>query len=163
MFKLLMQTFTEKGLYIAIGVIGFISGLAGIFIDVNSLISIKWLLFVIIISLISIIALLSLLNKIVWEKQIDQKIKIIKYSQEEEIIILKSSQNISINSILTLYINKDGYEKIHAVCIVLNVQENGLISAKVKRKINKDVIDETIVKKGILKTTLPYSVLFEEN
>lgn len=71
MFKLLMQTFTEKGFYIAIGVIGFISGIVGMFIDVNSEISIKWLLFVIIISLISIIALLSLLNKIIWEKQID--------------------------------------------------------------------------------------------
>lgn len=62
---------------------------------------------------------------------------------------------------MTLYVNKDGYEKIHAICIVLNVQENGLISAKVKRKINKDVIDETIVRKGILKTTIPYPELFE--
>lgn len=153
MLKLLIQIFTEKGLYISTGVIGFISGIVGIFIDVNSEISVKWLLFVISISLIVVIVLLSLLSKFIWEKPIINQIKIIKYYSDRQAIVLKTNQDISINSLLSIYINNDGYEELQAICYIENIQENKLLSAKIIK--NFVAIDSELIKKSIIKTTLP--------
>lgn len=162
MYKLLIQVFTEKGLYISTGVIGFISGIVGIFIDVNAEISVKWLLFVITISLIVLIALLSLMSKLIWEKQIVNQIKIIKYYPNREALVLKSNQDISINSLLSIYVDKDGYEELQAICYIENIQENKLMSAKIFK--NFVDIDSDLIKKSIIKTTLPLIALKgEEN
>jgi len=162
MMNLLKQIITERGLYILIAVVGFISSITTMFIDVNSQISVKWLLFLISISLSIFIIFLSLLNKVIWEKQITNKIKIIKYYPDKGSIVLKTNQDIFINSLLTIYINTDGYEELQILCYIENIQENKLLLAKIIKVYAKDVSDD-LIKNGIVKTTLPFSIIGDLN
>jgi len=52
---------TEHGAYIAIAVVGFISSLVGLFINVNGTISIKWLIAAVCVSLTAIVILIRAL------------------------------------------------------------------------------------------------------
>jgi len=162
MIELFKEVITEKGIYIVLAVIGMLSGISTMFLDMESTVTIKWLLFIVTISLIIIIIFFSFLNKIVWEKQIIPTLKIIKFYKEKETIILKTNQNISVNSLLTIYINDEGYEYLQYLCFVENIQEDKLISLKIVYSFRDDK-DIEIIKNGIVKTTIPQNILGELN
>lgn len=158
MQNIFLKIITEKGLYILLAVIGLLSGLTTMFIDINTEISIKWLLFTISISLTILILFFSFLNKIVWEKQIASVITIIKVIEEKNTLVLKTNQNISINSILTVYIDNDKFEDLYCACVIENIQANGLLSAKIIKMLSEKN-HEVLLKRGIVKTTLPITIL----
>ncbi|QDF28291.1 hypothetical protein [Halarcobacter anaerophilus] len=162
MKDILLRVITEKGIYIVLAVTGFITGLASAFIDTSQMISIKWLILLVIIFFIILIIFFSILNKIIWEKQIYDTIKIVKFNKEKELIVLKTNQNISINSLLTIYVNIDEIEELQCLCVVENPQENKLISIKIISYF-VDNISENIIEKGIVKTTIPQTILEEAN
>jgi len=61
MNKLLSAVFSLSGASIAIGVLGFLSGIVSLFIDVNSTLSIKWFLLICLLLISFIIILLKLI------------------------------------------------------------------------------------------------------
>ena len=78
MKNIIFKVITEKGIYILLAVIGFLSSITTMFIDLNAQISIRWFLVLLTISLFILIVFFSILSKIIWEKQIIDTIKIIK-------------------------------------------------------------------------------------
>ncbi|WP_201522807.1 hypothetical protein [Aliarcobacter butzleri] len=162
MKKIIYDLVSEKGLYILLAVIGFLSGLTTMFVDLTSQISIKWFLAFLSVSLFVLIVFFSILNKIIWEKQIINTIKIVKVFKENNRIILKSNQSISMNSLLTIYVDNEQHEDLQCLCYVENIQENGLISTLIVQSFVSE-LNENLVKKGIVKTTIPLSLLGERN
>jgi len=156
---MIQQLLTEKIFYIFIAVVGFLSSAVTLFIDVNSNISIKWILFetVVLITIIAIlIRTILVLSQI---KNISQNIKVIKFKKENNILILKSDIEIPINSLVSIYHKNDDYEELFATGFVENIQENKLIAIKVNNVINNHI--ELDIKKTIVKTTLSNSILGE--
>jgi hypothetical protein len=153
---MIQQLLTEKMFYIFIAVIGFLSSLATLFIDVNDKISIKWILFetVVFMTLIAIlIRTILILSQI---KNISQNTKVIKYKKDDNILILKSNIEIPMNSLVSIYHKDNGYEELYGVGFVENIQENKLIALKVTTIINNINLN---IKKVIIKTTLSNSIL----
>ena len=54
------------------------------------------------------------------------------------------------------------YEELLCLCFVENIQESGLISIKII-KVFSEKIDKNLIKKGIVKTTIPNNILGELN
>ncbi|PRM98927.1 hypothetical protein [Aliarcobacter cryaerophilus] len=161
MKNIIVQVITEKGIYIILAVIGFLSSITTMFIDLNAQISIRWFLALLTISLFILIVFFSILNKIIWEKQIIDTIKIIQVIDDDR-LILKTNQKISINSLLAIYHLDKLYEELLCLCLVENIQESGLISIKII-KVFSEKIDKNLIKKGIVKTTIPNNILGELN
>lgn len=162
MKNVLLNVITEKGLYILLAIIGGVSSFTTMFIDIKSQISIQWLLALITIFLFILIVFFSILNKIIWEKQIISSIKIIKVMKEQNRLILKTNQSISMNSLLTIYLDNEQHEDLQCLCYVENIQENGLLSVEII-KLFAEELNENLIKKGIVKTTMPITVLGERN
>ena len=153
---MIQQLLTEKIFYIFIAVLGFLSSLVTLFIDVNATVSIKWILFetIIFMTIIAILArTILVLSQI---KNISQNIKVIKHKQENGILILKSSIEIPMNSLVSIYHKNDDYEELYAIGFIENIQENKLIAVKITKIIKSIDLD---IKKLIIKTTLSNSVL----
>jgi len=138
---MIQQLLTEKIFYIFIAVLGFLSSFATLFIDVNTTVSIKWILFetVIFMTLLAILArTILVLSQI---KNISQNIKVIKYKQENNILILKSSIEIPMNSLVSIYHKNDDYEELYAIGFIENIQENKLIAVKITKVIRPIDLD----------------------
>ena len=161
MKSIILKVITEKGFYIFIAVAGFLSSLTTMFIDLDAQISIRLLLAFLTIFLFILVIFFSILNKIIWEKQIIDIIRIIKVLDNGK-LILKTNQKISINSLLTVYVNNEQYEDLQYLFYVENIQDNGLISIKILKTFSEK-IDENLIKKGIVKTTIPNNILGELN
>ena len=162
MNNFVLQIISEKGIYILLAVIGFLSGLTTMFVDINSTISVKWFLATMSIFLFILVSFFSILNKIIWEKQIINTIKIVKVLKDKKRLILRSNQSISMNSLLTVYIDNEQHEDLQCLCYVENIQENGLLSALII-EIYQTELDDNLVKKGIVKTTMPFAILGEKH
>ena len=156
--QIIAKQSTEHLAYIAIAVIGFLSSIVTLFIDVKSQISIKWLLFLIAVFLVVIIFLIRLSVSIATEKGINNKIRIIKVFKEKGIIAVRSPTELAINSLLSLYEKVDSYEELVGMGYVQNKQEDGLLSIKIVH-LNENGISDEFRKNGLIKTTLPYDLL----
>lgn len=146
----------EKVIYIAIATLAVISSITTIFIDINSTISIKWLLFVIWVSSTILIIALRLTVHLYLQKEDRDKIRVIKFIKQDYVYILLAKEDLSINTLLSVYKSYDGYEKLCGICLVENVQENKLIAAKLIKW--KDDFPLTEQNNIVFKTSLPISV-----
>jgi|GEM_PF-2470547 hypothetical protein len=137
-FKLFKQILWNEGFYIAITVISVLSTIVSLFIDINAMISIKWLLFCIWLSLTVGIILMKIILAIATFKKYPGETKIIDYIANKQILIIKTDMNLSSESFLSIYKNKSGYEEPIAIGYVLNIQENGMIQIQIIKFINKE-------------------------
>ncbi len=97
---------TEHGIYIAIAVVSFLASLVQLFIDVNSKISIKWLLAATCISLI-IIALLVRSIAAAGERQPSPEgIRVIKYLADKRVLLIRTSFELPVHS-CSLYFHQE--------------------------------------------------------
>jgi hypothetical protein len=130
--KLFKQILWNESLYIAIAVIGFLSSIVSLFIDINSTISIKWLLFCIWLSLTVGIILIKIIFTIATVKEYSsEETKVIKYIADEQTFIITTGMILSFESLLSIYKNDKGYEELIAIGYVRNIQENGMIHVKI--------------------------------
>ena len=157
-FNLIKDIFTEKVLYIFIAVIGFLSSITTMFIDINSTLSIKWFLMLIVIFLTLLLFSIRIIIGLLYIKKIDIEIKPIKYLKDDQILMVKSNTALAMNSILSIYLKGNEYEKFMAVCLVYNNQENGLIALKLF-----DNCEDINIKEILIKTTLPIEALKGNN
>ncbi len=130
-FKIFEQVLWEKSLYIAIAVLGFISSLISLFIDINTTISIKWLLGYVWLSLTIGWILVEIIYVIATIRNYPEETKVIHYIQEKQLIILKTTLSLSYQSLLSIYKNEKGYEELIAVGYVLNIQENNTLQVQI--------------------------------
>lgn len=139
------KLFSFTGGAISIGVIGFLSGIVTIFIDVNNDVSVKWLLLSVLVSLIFLVVLLRIIydlsNKIIPSNYYENPIK---YIPDENIFIIKRNDNFLNTILVGCYITKDEVDRLAYIGFVHLVQER-----VIQIKIRNDC--------GILKD-IPYTV-----
>lgn len=146
----------EKIIYIAIATLGFLSSITTLFIDINAKVSIKWLLFVVWLFLTILVIILRSTFDLYVKRERDEKIRIIKIITNDNAYILESKKDLPINSLLSVYKNYDGYEKLCGICLVENIQENKLIAAKlIKWKVDFPFAEQ---KNIVFKTSLSISI-----
>jgi hypothetical protein len=153
---------TEHGLYILIAVVGFVSAMTALFVDINAQISVRWFLGLICVALVIGLVLIRSLFALANMRDITRSIRVIKYLPDRGVFLVRSNFDLSVNSLLSVYVEKEGYEELFALGYVENVQDKNVASLRVVREYGKTA-DVDLSKKAIVKTTLPYSKLFEES
>jgi cell shape-determining protein MreC len=147
---------TEKAVYISIATLGILSSITTLFIDTEGEISIKWLLLVVWGSCTVLIVLIRLITYLLFYNEKNIGIRIIKVIENDHIYILQSELDLPVNTLLSVYKNIDGYEKLCGICLIENIQENKLIAAKLIK--GKEEIFSAERKNMVFKTSLPISV-----
>lgn len=122
--KIAKGIFSLSGASILIGVVGFMSGLVGLFIDVNSQQSIKWLLFVLLIG----ISLTLILLKVIYD--LTQEIRPpppyehpIRYVPEEHVFIIRKNENFLNSIVVGCYALRDEVDRLAYLGVVHLVQD----------------------------------------
>jgi hypothetical protein len=124
--------FSLAGASILIGVVGFMSGLVTIFVNVNEQLSVKWLLFS---SLVSI-SLVLILLKVIYD--LSQEIKPpppyehpIRYVSDEQVFIIRRNENFLNSIVVGCYAVTDEIDRLAYLGVVHLVQDK-VIQIKVR-------------------------------
>lgn len=158
---ILKKILSENGLYISIAVLGVVGSVVTMFIDTNAVISVKWLLGTICLSLIVILILLRALIAFEEQKGVPLSIRVIKYLPVEEIFLVRVNYDIAINTLMSIYLNVDGYEKLYGVGFIENVQNHDVSSLRVTRRYIDIPNDFDIENNTVVKMTLPMTIFQE--
>lgn len=87
--RILDTIFSLPGASIAIGVLGFMSGIVTIFIDVKSQISIKWLLFISLLTFSIVLILLKIIYELSRETAPPSPFEVpIRYVSDEHVFVI---------------------------------------------------------------------------
>ncbi len=130
--RILNSIFSLSGASIAIGVVGFMSGIVSIFIDVDSQLSIKWLLLIMLLA----VSLILILLKVVYDLS---QFTIppppfetpIKYVSDEQVFVIKRNENFLNNIVVGCYIQRDEIDRLAYLGVVHLVQDK-VIQIKVR-------------------------------
>jgi hypothetical protein len=154
--------FSFSGLSITLGVLGFLSGIVQLFIDVNAKISVKWLLLTwLILFSVCFILLKIIFNVLQSRRVITGQESPIKYLDREEILIIRKNESFLNNILVGCYMAEDGVEQLVLIGVVHHVQEK-LIQIKVIRKLTGEtpMLDiKSQLKNIIIRPVIPYSIL----
>lgn len=152
--------FSFVGVSIFLGVAGFVSAVVGLFIDTQSLISIKWAIFLLLVFSSIIIILLKMISDLIRQKPLssfENPIRILP----DDILVIRKNNNFVSRSLVGCYFIEDDIERPAYIGTVLHVQEN-LIQIKLVEGIgdfkNKS-LDPKILKSLIVRSAIPESVL----
>jgi len=131
-----------------IGVLGFISAIVTLFVNINAQISIKWLIFVIFICLIVIILLIGFLKDVLKDKNCIDNIEELKLkylnTQTEKGIVFQNLSNIRFNygDVIKIYfLNKEKIEQFIGIGVISHIQSNKIchIEFLVKNNIENNI------------------------
>ena len=122
--RILNTIFSLTGISITIGVLGFTSSIVTLFVDIDSQISIKWLLFVIVLSLCIIFILLKVIYDQFLEVVPSSPFEIpIKYIPKEKILVIRRNENFLNSIIVGCYQQKDEIDRLVYLGQVYLVQD----------------------------------------
>jgi len=154
--------FSLSGLSITLGVIGFLSGIVQLFIDINTEISIKWLLLTILV----LSSICFILLKIAFDFSQSRRFGTsqespIKFIPQDNMLIIRKNENFLNNILVGCYMAKEGVEQLILIGVVHHVQER-----LIQIKIIKDFIGESMVSivisklnNIIIRPVIPYSII----
>ena len=151
MLKLISKVFTEHGIYISLAALGFLASIVTIFVNTNGTVSIKWIIFLIWIFLSVTLILIKGIIVSHGATTFADTTKFIKYIENKKVILLRVNWDLPLYSLVSVYLEEDGYEELQAICYVENKQDKGVVSLK----ITESNCDFKSVKKLKIKTTLP--------
>lgn len=124
-----LEYFKQHFLAVLIGVVGFLSAIVTMFINTDSSVSIKWLIFLIFISSIILFLLISFIFELLKNKSYDDNINRfkLKYLNKEtdkgEVFLNKSSINFEYGDVIKIYyLDKDKVEIFIGIGIVEHIQ-----------------------------------------
>ncbi len=124
--------FSMSGASIAIGVLGFIAGIASIFIDVSSTLSIKWFLLLLLIFGSLILILLKLIHDLVKEDTPPLPFEVpIRYVPQENVFVIRRNENFINNIIVGCYVQQDEIDRLAYLGVVHLVQDK-VIQIKIR-------------------------------
>ena len=122
--RLTDATFSVSGLSLAVGALGFLSGLVQLFVDVSLQISVKWLLLTIWLSLTFLLVLLKAVYDLHHEKRPAPPFEVpIKYLPEQQIFVIRRNDNFLNNIVVGCYFQQDEVDTLACVGVVHIVQE----------------------------------------
>ncbi|WP_169940435.1 hypothetical protein [Campylobacter sp. RM15925] len=143
----MLEYFKANIISIVIGVSGFLSAIVTLFINLNDLISIKWLVFVIFIFLVTVSILVGYLydiKKDTTDYSFIKKLKLkplYKNVKGNELFVNNSSIELTYNDIIKLYfINSENIEVFVGIGIIRHVQsDNRICHIKFLYRIDKAI------------------------
>lgn len=150
---------------IFIGVAGFLSAVVTLFIDVQSQISVQWLLLVILFSLTITSILIKICSDLSKEKNTARRVfeKPIKAISEQQIFITRLNPLFTQNCIVGGYLLDDEVEALAFVGYISHTQEN-LVQIKtfiliddITKGIN--LYDKRTMNKIVIRPVIPFSFL----
>ncbi len=122
--KILSAIFSLSGASIAIGALGFMAGVVTIFVDVNSELSIKWLLFIVLLLVSLILILLKLIYDLSHETAPPPPFEVpIRYVPEEQVFVIRRNENFLNNIVVGCYVQKDDIDRLAYLGVVHIVQD----------------------------------------
>ena len=155
-----------SGLSIGLGVLGALSGVVQLFVDVNKSISVKWLLLVLWIS----ISILLIFLKLVFDATNTQNhtnsyVNPFKFIPDKSIFIIKKNDLFLNNIIVGCYSIEDDIENLAFIGVVSLVQEK-IIQIKIIKPLIKATDQATILKdlkKISIRPVIPYDAILTLN
>ena len=115
-----------------IGVVGFMSGIVTIFINVNEQLSIKWLLFVLLIGISVILILLKVIYDLSQEMQPSPAYEHpIRYVPEENVFVIRRNENFLNHIVVGCYSQANEIDRLAYLGVVHLVQDK-VIQIKVQ-------------------------------
>lgn len=124
--------FSFSSVAIIVGVAGFVSSIVTLFIDIETQISVKWLLGVIVIC-VSVFFILIKLIYDVSQKTVPPPAEIpIRYLPDEKIFIIRKNENFVNHIVVGCYEKKDGIDRLAYLGIVHLVQEK-IIQVQIRK------------------------------
>lgn len=123
------EYFKQHIIAILIGVLGFLSVIVTMFIETQTLISIKWLIFTIFITLVLLFLLTSFIIELLKNKSVDDNINrfklkyLNKKTDKGEVFLNKSTVNFEYGDVIKIYhLDKDKVEKFIGIGIIEHIQ-----------------------------------------
>ena len=150
--KILGAIFSLSGASIAIGVLGFMAGVVTIFVDVNSVLSIKWLLLAVLILVSLILILLKLVYDLSQEAAPPPPFEVpIRYVSDEQVFVIRRNENFLNNIVVGCYVRKDDIDRLAYLGVVHLVQDK-VIQIKVRAdfKVLESIPESTDALKNII-------------
>lgn len=129
--RLLIALFSLSGASITIGVLGFMSGIVTIFVNVSEQISVKWILFVLLISISIILILLKLIYDLSQETQAPPAYEHpIQYVPEEHIFVIRRNEHFLNTIVVGCYAQINGIDRL-AYLGAVHLTQDKVIQIKV--------------------------------
>jgi hypothetical protein len=122
--RLVDAIFSLSGLAIAIGTLGFLSGIVTLFVDTSSVLSIKWLLFTLLISISAALIFLKIIFDIIsgdGEQSFSENP--IRYVAEEKVFVIRRNYNFLNNIIVGCYVHQNEIDRLAYLGVVHLVQD----------------------------------------
>lgn len=124
--------FSLSGASILIGVVGFMSGLVTIFVNVNEQLSVKWLLLAILVSISLTLILLKVIYDLSQEKRPPPPYEHpIRYVPDEQVFIIRRNENFLNSIVVGCYAVRDEVDRLAYLGVVHLVQDK-VIQIKVQ-------------------------------
>ncbi len=118
------QVFSLNGLSLALGALGFLSGIVQLFIDTSAQLSVKWLLFATWLALSLILVLLKVIYDLSMERKPAPPFEVpIKFIQASGIFVIRRNDNFLNNIVVGCYVQQDEVDTLACVGVVHIVQE----------------------------------------
>lgn len=134
--RILRAVFSVSGASIAIGVLGFMAGIVTIFVDVNSSLSIKWILLTFLVLSSLIVILLKLVYDLSQEATPSPPFETpIRYVSDVNVFVIKRNEYFLNNIVVGCYVHKDDIDRLAYLGVVHLVQDK-VIQIKVMTDLN---------------------------
>jgi hypothetical protein len=156
--------FSLSGLSLLIGALGFLSGIVQLFVDVNTQVSVKWLLFTVWISITVIVVLLKVVFDLNNEKLAAPASEVpFKYDKESGILLIRRNEHFINNIVVGCYVEKNDIESLAALGYVHLVQENFIqIKLREMSAINRDNLNSnSSLGRFVIRPVVPMDALSE--
>lgn len=130
--KIISTAFSLPGVSILIGVLGFLSSLVTIFINVNEQLSVKWLLFSVLVSIVIILILLKVIFDLSQETKPPQPFEHpIRYVPEEQVFVIRRNENFPNAIVVACYVQQDEIDRLAYLGVVHIIQDR-VIQIKIR-------------------------------
>lgn len=130
--KILNAIFSLSGASITIGVVGFISSIVTIFINVDSQVSIKWILFIILLFVSFVLILLKVIYDLSQAIAPIPPFEIpIRYVEDEAVFVIKRNENFLNSIVVGCYVHENEIDRLAYLGVVYLVQDK-VIQIKIR-------------------------------
>lgn len=171
--RIFKNIFSLSGLSISIGVLGFISGIVQLFIDINYCISIKWVLLLLLLLGSIILILLKTIHDLNLENNLENNlaevpVNFITNNQNENIFIIRKNKNFLNNMIVSGYFRNNEIDDLLFMGYVSIIQEKLIQIQVIKWLSHPDIFDDSgNIRIGVIplievRTTIPLKFMFSQ-
>ncbi|WP_024955926.1 hypothetical protein [Sulfurospirillum arcachonense] len=159
-----LNIFSISGISISIGVLGFLSGITTIFLDVNSSLSVKWFLFIILIFISIFIIFLKIMHDLWIKSEIHKSHEVpIKAILEDQILVIRKNDNFINNILVGCYSINDDIERLAYIGVVHHVQDKLIQIRLIQNKgiLKQSPYDKEAFNTLIIRPVIPFNAITE--